>query len=347
MSDKKILNNVLLIDGSYMLIRALSQPSFSNMYNRKGDFSGGIYGFLTMFQSTVKRFPAYFPVVCWDYGQSPRRLNLMPNYKHHAEKAAGTYIYPQHSKDPKFREHLNESRAEVIKFLEYMRVPSVRIPDWEGDDLVYLITKKCNKCVVVTDDKDYIQLCSPTISVYRAMAQEYLTFDNIEKDYNYPQYEYYKAIKGDPSDNIPQSCNGIGERSALIIAREMAKFVEETQCSPHDYDIIFNYLALEPSLTESWKTVRGLDSKVVEFLKSKDKFILNMQLMDFSYIEEPAGMDSLLESQIIPTINKKADIIKMYELIGKYEISSGIEPSHLIMRAAGANTVLIKDNKNI
>lgn len=345
MSENKILNNILLIDGTYMLIRALSQPNLAKMYTRKGRFSGGVFGFLTMFQSTIKKFSSHFPIVCWDFGQSPRRLALMPNYKHHAEKALGTYVYPQHNKDPKFHEHLVESRDDIIRFLECMRVPSVRIPDWEGDDLVYLISKKCNNCVVVTDDKDYIQLCSQNISVYRAMAHEYLTYNNIEKDYLYPQYEYYKAIKGDPSDNIPQCCDGIGDKSALVIAREMAKFVEETGCSPHDYDIIFNYLTLEPSLVESWKSSRGLENKINQFLKNKDSFILNMKLMDFSYIEEPAGINSLLEGQIIPTINKKADIIKMYEIIGKYEISAEIEPSHLIMRAAGANTVLLKNNK--
>ena len=339
MSENKIFNNILLIDGSYMLIRALKQPSLANMETRSGVYSGGVYGFLSMFQSVFRQFPTHFPIVCWDQDHSARRLELMPNYKHHADKLCGNYVVK--GEDPLFHEHLRDSRAAVMQFLETMRVPSVRIPGWEGDDLCYLVSKKCKSCIIVTDDKDYIQLCSPSVSIYRPMMREHLTFDTIAENYTYPQYEYYKAIIGDPSDNIPQCCEGVGEKKALVIAKAMADFVKETGCNPHDFDIIFNYLALAEELNEVWKQVRGLEKLIPSFINSKDKFVLNMKLMDFHYVEEPTGMNSLLESNIIPTIKKNANILEMYKIIGKYELANEIEPSHLISKAVGANTILL------
>ena len=337
--SEKFLGNVLLVDGSYMLFRAMTQPGLAELQTRGGRPSGGIFGFLRMISSVVKKYPGYYPIVVWDKGRSPRRLELYPNYKHTADRIANPVL--PGTPDDEFLSSLREQRGSVMDYLTSIRIPCIRIPDWEGDDLIYLLTKRCNKCIVVTDDKDYIQLCSPTCKIDRTMAGEVIEYETRDPYYEYPRYEYYKAIVGDGSDNISQCTEGIGGKSADKIASVMANFVKMSQCNPHDYQIIFNYLRSEELLPE-WKSVRGLSKKISKFLECEEKFTLNMKLMDFNYVEEPEEIRMIIESQIIPIINKAPSVMSAYRILGRYEISE-IDPGSLMSQLVGSSTVLLSN----
>lgn len=336
---KTFLNNILIVDGSYMLMRALSQPALAELVSIEGKPSGGIFGFLKMLYSVMKRYPGYYPIVCWDQGRAPRRLNLYPNYKHNADRIANPLI--PGSPDDQFVSNLRIQRASIMEYLTSIRIPCIRIPDWEGDDLVYLISKSCKKCVVVTDDRDMIQLASPTCKVDRAMTGEVIDYQTCDWSYKYPQYEYYKAIKGDSSDHIPGCCDGIGSKMATKIAEVMAKFVEVSQCSPHDYQIIFNYLK-DPELESEWKQVRGLRNKIKDFIDSYDTFVLNMKLMDFNYVEEPDNMQVLIESQVSPVISRSPSLMEAWKILGSYSIHD-IDPGHMMAMLVGSSRVLITE----
>lgn len=338
---KKFLNNVLIVDGSYMLMRAMRQPELAELRTKSGKPSGGVFGFLKMISSVIRKFPGYYPIVAFDHGRSPRRLELFPNYKHQADRTANPVI--PGSPDDEFLSALRDQRQAIMQYLESIRIPVLRIPDWEGDDLVYLVSRSSKKCVVVSDDKDMIQMCSPTCKIYRAMADEIIEHETCDPYYKYPRYEYYKAIVGDGSDNIWKCCEGIGGTSANKIAEIMGRFVAETECNPHDYQIIFNYLS-SPDLEPEWKSVRGLRKKITEFLapKSLEQFTLNMKLADFNYIVEPDNMQTLIESQIIPTLQRKPSIMEAFKLLAKYEINT-IDPGALMAQLVGANSVLSQE----
>lgn len=338
---KVFLNNTLIIDGSYMLMRAMTQPDLSELRTCGGKPSGGFFGFLRMMNSVIRKYPGYYPIVCWDKGRAPRRLELYPNYKHNADRISNPVI--PGSPDDEFLSALREQRGSVIEYLESIRVPCIRIPDWEGDDLVYLLSKASKKSVVVTDDRDMIQLCSPTCKVDRVMNHVVIDYQTCEYFYRYPQYEYYKAIIGDGSDNIPHCCEGIGGKSAEKIASVMAEFVKESECDPHDYSLIFNYLKTEPSLQDEWAKVRGLRKKINDFIESYDKFVFNMKLMDFTYVEEPENMQALIESSVIPTIKRKASIMEAFKILGKYEVNE-IDPGDTMSRLIGSSSVLFVED---
>lgn len=78
---RKYLNKVLIIDGSYTLHRALHTPALQELVTTTGIKSGGVFGFLRMLQSEVKKFLGYFPIICWDKGLAKRRTELYPDYK--------------------------------------------------------------------------------------------------------------------------------------------------------------------------------------------------------------------------------------------------------------------------
>ena len=221
------------------------------------------------------------------------------------------------------------------------RIPCLRIPDWEGDDLVYILTQASKKCIVVSDDKDMIQLCSPTCKVNRTMAGEVIEYETCDPFFRYPRYEYYKAILGDGSDNIAKCCDGIGHAGASKIAEVMAEFVEMCQCDPHEYAIIFNYLKNE-ELNPRWKEVRGLQKKMEGFLddRSIQQFTLNMKLADFHYVEISDDLRVVIESQIIPVLRKNPSIMEAFKILGRYQINE-IDPGQLMCHLTGSSTVLI------
>lgn len=336
---KKFLNTILVVDGSYMLQRAMRQPDLAILRARDGKPSGGVFGFLRMFNSVVTKNPGYYPIVCWDKGRSPRRLALYPNYKHQADHIANPIV--KGSEEDEFLSSLRVQREAVIEYLTSIRVPCIRIPDWEGDDLVYLISQSSKKCMIVSDDKDMIQMCSPTCKINRVMHGDIITYETCDDFYRYPQYEYYKAIIGDPSDNLPKTVEGIGGRSAEVIANTMARFVKDSECSPHDYAIIFNYLR-SSELEPIWKSVRGLSKKISSFIDNLDRFTLNMKLMDFNYVEEPVDMQTIIESQVTPTITRRPSIMEAYKILGAYSISE-IDPGATLSRLVGSSTVFLKD----
>lgn len=212
----KYLNNTLIVDGSYMIHRSLKAPDLWELRNRKGQRTGGVYGFLKSLQFAMKSCN-YYPVICWDSGQSPRRLEIYPNYKHHLDKAltrrADAYALMLLNKEIENlpndvsleeRQAIEESvqrlsenqqkfgsykdpddyvdqylrqRDLVISICHSLGIPSILVSHWEGDDLITLLTRISKNSTVVTDDKDMLQLLAPNVDIYRAMAREHLNYD--------------------------------------------------------------------------------------------------------------------------------------------------------------------------
>ena len=80
------LDKVLIVDGSYMIHRALHVSEIFNLTNSKGEGTGGVFQFLRSLNSEMREYPDYFPIVCWDNGLADRRVSVYPNYKHKADR---------------------------------------------------------------------------------------------------------------------------------------------------------------------------------------------------------------------------------------------------------------------
>ena len=77
---QKRLSKVLIIDGSYMIQRALNVPELWNLKSSKGLRTGGIFGFLRSLNYEFKGVD-YYPVVTWDSGLAKRRTEVYERYK--------------------------------------------------------------------------------------------------------------------------------------------------------------------------------------------------------------------------------------------------------------------------
>lgn len=319
------LNKILICDGSYLLQRALHTPGLSELSNTKGEKTGGIFGFLKVFQAEMKHFPEYYPVVSWDGGLSPRRTAIYSDYKANRRRLSADMLLSHGiSISDEYLEEYHRQRSILIQLLGSIGITSLLLPKWEGDDLQYLLTLICNQSVIVSDDKDMIQLVAPNVQVRRPMRKELIKWDSND-DYNcHPRFTIRKAIIGDESDNIPQVSKGIGEKTADKIALLLVNT---------DYNEYKNRLnAYIETHNDS------LVPRIQSILDNWNQFLINYQLIDLRLVEIPNGFEKMIQDAIILTA-KKIDVFKAYHLLSENGIDT-VYPDQVVHLIANAKTFL-------
>lgn len=321
----KVFNKIMIIDGSYMMHRNLKIPELWDLRNGSGNRSGGIFGFLRSLNFAVKT-NEFFPIICWDSKLSNRRLEVYPNYKNNLEKqksfrvsdlakalANGESVTDNYSDDEillakeKMNEIMNNKRMfgssdnpddylyqyrtqrdEVISICNSIGIPSLKFKGWEGDDIMVLLSRMAMRSIIVTDDKDLLQLLSPTTDVNRIKQGEYVTYDSYLKDnklISIREMIIHKAISGDPSDSIPGVTSSESERKYCVgstTAWKIARVIIENNEDPDKYI---------PALRELPKD----KNKIEGFIRNHDNYLRNMKLVDLSLVEnDPTIIDNII-----------------------------------------------------
>jgi DNA polymerase-1 len=191
MSDGK--PKLLVIDGNNMSHRMYwAHKELS--YN--GRCTGLLYGFFRGLIALHKDYPDYFRVIVWDRGYN-RRLEestravqdgIVPeaykqNRRDKAEEAA---------EDPeaaRVREEISEQMDEVKEALNFVRCLQVGIDGTEGDDVAFSYAKQNQAnggdTVIVSSDKDFMQVLDDRICVYDAMKQEKWTKERFKVEFEF------------------------------------------------------------------------------------------------------------------------------------------------------------------
>lgn len=217
-------NRTLLLDGSYFLHRMLAQPNQFDLQTTTGKKTGGIFGTIKSVFKEMQKYN-YFPIIVFDGGLAPRRLRAYSNYKRNEEKQLllESTIYEEKTEEQlleeAFMREYRTQRKDIIEFMHGLGIPCIRIEDWEGDDLLYIISKMSRDSIIVTDDRDLIQAVyeddNRRCRVWRTMHDEMWDVNTLKnKGLDAWQYINEKAIVGDTSDNIPSACYGVGEKTA-------------------------------------------------------------------------------------------------------------------------------------
>lgn len=282
------LDKVLIVDGSYLIHRALHVEKLFNLTNSRGEGTGGIYQFLRSLNSEMRKYPGYFPIVCWDNGLADRRVEAYPNYKHKEDRLVEAAELRKLGAEPEEDEYLlqyHAQREKTMEILGLLGIPSLVFHHWEGDDLMYILSKTLRDTIVLTDDKDLIQLLSPTTRISRPMADELLEYGPYQQEHNDPymrKFVYEKCIVGDVSDNIPSCAKGVGATTAKVIAELMVE---------HPGD---------------WKSmVENSDNRRVRMFGNEDsyrQFEVNLGLIDLSLVEITESMLNEIANVISSTV---------------------------------------------
>jgi len=205
MSDQKRL---FLIDAYALIFRGYYAFIKNPRINSKGLDTSAILGFTNSLLDVIKRERPDHLAVCFDKGGSVSRNEIFPEYKANRDatpeaiKIAVPYIY---------------------NILEAMHIPIMVKEGFEADDVIGTLAKKAEKegyqTFMVTPDKDFAQLVSDNIFMYRPMfggGYETWGIPEVQKKFEVERPEQvidFLGMMGDSADNIP-GLPGVGEKTA-------------------------------------------------------------------------------------------------------------------------------------
>jgi len=205
MSDQKRL---FLVDAYALIFRGYYAFIKNPRINSKGEDTSAIMGFMNSLLDVIKRERPDHLAVCFDKGGSADRVEMFEAYKANRDatpegiKTAVPYIY------------------EILKA---MHIPIMVKEGYEADDVIGTLAKKAEKegyqTFMVTPDKDFAQLVSENIFMYRPMfggGYETWGIPEVQKKFEVTdplQVIDYLGMMGDASDNIP-GFPGVGDKTA-------------------------------------------------------------------------------------------------------------------------------------
>jgi len=207
-------NRLLIVDATGLLFRAYY--SISPLTAPDGTPVNAVYGLLRMMLKLFRELQPHASAFVFDAGKSTFRNELFVDYK--AQRAE-----PPDDLKPQF--------ALAIETTQCAKVPVFVQPGYEADDIIATITSQAHDHEVAvsifTSDKDILQLLDSSVEVVMPLRQGKLahhTAESLEAELGFPVARYidYKALRGDPSDNIP-GVKGIGEKTAARLVRDYGK----------------------------------------------------------------------------------------------------------------------------
>lgn len=348
--NKPLYNRLLIIDGSHCLHRAMSQPELYAMKTSTGKRTGGIIGVI---KTIVKEFRIYnyYPVVVFDGGLSKRRLELYPNYKRHQDRLLEECKEEKTEEqllDEEFKREYNTQRKNLQELLPYYGIPVIQIDGWEGDDLIYILTKMALDSIVLSDDKDLLQLIhepdgfdNRKCRVKRGMRDEFWDIDAIRaNNFDVQEYIACKSIIGDSSDNIPSACYQVGEKTAPDLFKIYKWTVEKNSTYPNN----------EEELTKICKEL-NISKRKAYLNFNEDQFLTNLSLTNLCLVDNEISQD--LIDYIYRDIFEQSrtyDTEEIHRLLENYEIRT-INSEQLVNRVGSVHMLLeLKDyeaSKNV
>ena len=203
----------VIIDGNSLIYRAFyALPP--TMQTSRGEHTNALYGFVSMLLRLLEEEQPHYIAVAVDPPGPSFRREIYADYKGHREKTP---------------RELGEQMARAREILEAMRISVFEVSGFEADDVIGTLAKKAAEeqleAVIVSGDADLLQLVDDTVEVL--LTRRGITHvDRCNRAYLKErfglapeQWVDFKALKGDPSDNIP-GVPGIGEKTARRLLEE-------------------------------------------------------------------------------------------------------------------------------
>jgi 5'-3' exonuclease len=227
------MKRLMVIDSLNLFIRNyVVSPAMST----NGQPIGGVIGYLRSLQKYIREIKPDEIIIVWDGpGGSRKKKNIFANYKD-GRKPIKLNRNVNVLTDNQEMENKVWQQLRLTEYLNNFPVIQLLEPEVEADDLIAFVTQQAkyadwNK-IIVSSDKDFIQLCNDTTLLFRPIQEEVLTWKKVVEEFGiHPNnFALARAMAGDKSDNI-QGVDGIGLKSVSkylpFLIEEKSYFVED------------------------------------------------------------------------------------------------------------------------
>jgi len=285
-STGNVNDKVMIVDGLNMFIRVFGAvPTL----NDDGEHVGGVTGFLLSLGALIRNHKPTRVLVVFDgKGGSHRRKKMYSGYKEgrtgltKVNRLAGYEDLEDQQKS--MRNQFNT----LIKYLDLLPVDLCYIDYVEADDVMAYAAKHIfeKEVLIVSSDKDFLQLVDDRISVYLPTKKKLMGKDDVKDMYGVPAHNlvFYRTLDGDKSDNIP-GVRGVGPKTII-------NKLEFLQNEPLELDTLLERV--------SQMDDEKLKNKILE---SKDVLELNYNLMQLSEPDISSSIKSNIRNIIDSPIN--------------------------------------------
>jgi len=281
------------------------------MKTSTGIQTNAVYGFVSSVLSTLKELNPQYIVVAGETGPSFRK----EQFEDYKATRKWREEYPDEAEEL-------DKQAELVKeVISKMSIPVIEVPTYEADDVIGTVAEKFAgesvEMVIVSNDMDMLQLVNSLVKVLRPARPPFVkkkiyTKDAVVKSFGFVPVKIidYKALRGDPSDNIP-GVKGIGDKTAKKLIMEFGSL-----------ENIYNSI--------DTLTPPSLKKKLTE---GKESAFLSKEL---STIKTDAPINISLKDMEVKEFNNE----EVFSVFGKYEFKS-------LLPKLSANKTSPKDENQI
>ncbi|MDG1171999.1 MAG: 5'-3' exonuclease H3TH domain-containing protein, partial [Polaribacter sp.] len=205
MSDQK---RVFLVDAFALIFRGYYAFIKNPRINSKGLDTSAIMGFMNSLLDVIKRERPDHLAVCFDKGGSVDRVEMFEAYKANRDETP---------------EAIKIAVPYIQEILKAMHIPIMVKEGFEADDVIGTLSKQAEKegykTFMVTPDKDFAQLVSENIFMYKPRfggGYDIWGIPEIQEKFGVETPEQvidFLGMMGDSADNIP-GLPGVGEKTA-------------------------------------------------------------------------------------------------------------------------------------
>lgn len=209
------MDKLFLLDAYALIYRAYYAFIKNPRINSKGFNTSAILGFVNTLEDVLKKENPTHIGVAFDPRGKTFRHEAYEQYKAQREETP---------------EVIRESVPVIKEIIKAYNIPVFEVPGYEADDVVGTLAKQAEKRGIITymmtPDKDYGQLVSDTVFIYRPKYGdkefEVMGVERVKEKFGIERTEQVidlLGLMGDASDNIP-GCPGVGEKTAQKLIAE-------------------------------------------------------------------------------------------------------------------------------
>lgn len=199
---------LLLVDGNALIHRAFhALPPLTT--SKTGEMVNAVYGFTNTLLKVVADQKATHWAIAFDYPAPTFRHELFDQYKAHR---------------PPTPEELRSQIRRVHELVDVLGMPTFEVAGYEADDILGALATQSRahnmEAAILTGDRDLLQMARPGIRILLPGRNfsEAASYDAAAVEARFGvspgQFADYKALVGDPSDNIP-GVQGVGDKTAV------------------------------------------------------------------------------------------------------------------------------------
>jgi DNA polymerase-1 len=207
---------LIIIDSNSIIHRAFH--ALPPLTTKQGELVNAVYGFLLVFLKVLRELKPDFVFATFDFPGLTFRHKEFKEYK---------------ATRPKAPAELYNQIPKIKEILKFFNVPIFEKEGFEADDLIGTISRLAPKkqilpeieTIILSGDLDTLQLINPQTKVYllKKGVKDTILYDEkaVQERYGLSpeQLVDFRALKGDPSDNIP-GVPSIGEKTAQKLIKE-------------------------------------------------------------------------------------------------------------------------------